>query len=207
MRPHDPRARQNNLKGIDVGFPLAVRLHDGRVGLGQSSLVGDILREALAHDLNGAIAVPGAHDRIDGLDQVDKVIDIDQSPIGRTPRSNPSTYIKLFDQVRDLYTQVPEAKAADTAGPVQLQRPRRPVRGVRGERLEQAGDGLPRRRLGHLPVLPGEAVRPRTLRVRFEGKSISGVLDVDVQEALERFAEIPRFPQCSRPSTTSGSTP
>ena len=82
----------------------------GVSGSGKSSLVGDILREALARDLNGALAEPGAHDAIEGLEHLDKVIDIDQSPIGRTPRSNPATYIKLFDQIRDLFTQLPDAK-------------------------------------------------------------------------------------------------
>src|SRR5262249_58940946 len=99
-------------QAIDASFPLGLFVCvTGVSGSGKSSLVGDILREALARDLNGAIAEPGAHDRIDGLDQLDKVIDIDQSPIGRTPRSNPSTYTKVFDRIRDLYVQVPEAKA------------------------------------------------------------------------------------------------
>ena len=106
-------ARQNNLKNIDVEFPLGLFICvTGVSGSGKSSLVGDILREALARDLNGAITDPGLHDRIEGLEHLDKVIDIDQSPIGRTPRSNPATYIKLFDLIRDLYTQLPEAKAA-----------------------------------------------------------------------------------------------
>ncbi|HMB06206.1 MAG TPA: excinuclease ABC subunit UvrA, partial [Isosphaeraceae bacterium] len=105
-------ARQNNLKNIDVSIPLGLFVCvTGVSGSGKSSLIGDILRDALARDLNGAIAEPGAHDWIEGIDQLDKIIDIDQSPIGRTPRSNPATYIKLFDQIRDLYTKLPEAKA------------------------------------------------------------------------------------------------
>ena len=139
--PDGPRltvvgARQHNLKNIDVSIPLGLFVCvTGVCGSGKSSLVGDILRETLARDLNGAITEPGQHDRIDGVDHLDKVIDIDQSPIGRTPRSNPATYIKLFDLIRDLYTKLPEAKARGyKAGPVQLQRRAaagaRPARGT-----------------------------------------------------------------------------
>ena len=166
----------------------------GVSGSGKSSLVGDILREALARDLNGAIAEPGAHDRIDGLDQLDKVIDIDQSPIGRTPRSNPSTYIKLFDQVRDLYTRVPEAKARGyTPGRFSFNVP-----GGRCEACE--GNGSNKLEMDFLadvwvtcPVCQGKRFGRETLHVRFKGKSISDVLDMDVQEALEHFANIPKI--------------
>ena len=188
-------ARQNNLKNIDVSFPLGLFICvTGVSGSGKSSLVGDILREALARDLNGAITEPGAHDRIDGLDQLDKVIDIDQSPIGRTPRSNPATYIKLFDQIRDLYAQVPEAKARGYA-------PGRFSFNVPGGRCEACeGNGSNRLEMDFLadvwvtcPVCQGKRFGRETLHVRFKGKSISDVLDMDVQEALEHFANIPKI--------------
>ena len=166
----------------------------GVTGSGKSSLVGDILREALARDLNGADAAPGAHDRIDGLEQLDKVIDIDQSPIGRTPRSNPATYIKLFDQIRDLYTQLPEAKARGY-------QPGRFSFNVPGGRCEACeGNGSNRLEMDFLadvwvtcPVCEGKRFNRETLHVRFKGKSISDVLDMDVQEALEHFANIPKI--------------
>ncbi len=188
-------ARQNNLKNIDVSFPLGLFICvTGVSGSGKSSLVGDILREALARDLNGAIAEPGEHDRIDGLDQLDKVIDIDQSPIGRTPRSNPSTYTKLFDQIRDLYTRVPEAKARGYA-------PGRFSFNVAGGRCEACeGNGSNKLEMDFLadvwvtcPVCQGKRFGRETLHVRFKGKSISDVLDMDVQEALEHFANLPKI--------------
>ena len=166
----------------------------GVSGSGKSSLVGDILREALARDLNGAITEPGAHDRIEGLEQLDKVIDIDQSPIGRTPRSNPATYIKLFDQIRDLYTELPEAKARGyTPGRFSFN-----VAGGRCEACE--GNGSNRLEMDFLadvwvtcPVCQGKRFGRETLHVRFKGKSISDVLEMDVQEALEHFANIPKI--------------
>jgi excinuclease ABC subunit A len=179
-------ARHNNLKGIDASFPLGLFVCvTGVSGSGKSSLVGDILREALARELNGAIAEPGAHDRIEGLEHLDKVIDIDQSPIGRTPRSNPATYIKLFDQIRDLYAQLPEAKARGYA-------PGRFSFNVSGGRCEACeGNGSNRLEMDFLadvwvtcPVCQGRRFGRETLHVRFKGKSISDVLDMDVQEAL-----------------------
>ena len=166
----------------------------GVSGSGKSSLVGDILREALARDLNGAITEPGAHDAIEGLDQLDKVIDIDQSPIGRTPRSNPATYIKLFDQIRDLYARIPEAKARGyTPGRFSFN-----VSGGRCEACE--GNGSNRLEMDFLadvwvtcPVCQGKRFGRETLHVRFKGKSISDVLDMDVQEALEHFANVPKI--------------
>ncbi len=188
-------ARQHNLKNIDVSFPLGLFICvTGVSGSGKSSLVGDILREALARDLNGAITEPGEHDGIDGIDQLDKVIDIDQAPIGRTPRSNPSTYIKLFDQVRDLYTRVPEAKARGYA-------PGRFSFNVAGGRCEACeGNGSNKLEMDFLadvwvtcPVCQGKRFGRETLQVRFKGKSISDVLDMDVQEGLEHFANMPKI--------------
>jgi excinuclease ABC subunit A len=188
-------ARHNNLKAIDVSFPLGLFVCvTGVSGSGKSSLVGDILREALARDLNGAEAVPGAHDAIEGLENLDKVIDIDQSPIGRTPRSNPATYIKLFDQIRDLFTQLPEAKSRGYS-------PGRFSFNVTGGRCEACdGNGSNRLEMDFLadvwvtcPVCQGKRFGRETLHVRFKGKSISDVLNMDVQEALEHFANIPKI--------------
>ena len=188
-------ATHNNLKAIDAAFPLGLFVCvTGVSGSGKSSLVGDILREALARDLNGAITEPGAHDRIEGLEHLDKVIDIDQSPIGRTPRSNPATYIKLFDQIRDLFAQLPEAKARGyTPGRFSFN-----VAGGRCEACE--GNGSNRLEMDFLadvwvtcPVCQGKRFGRETLHVRFKGKSISDVLDMDVQEALEHFANIPKI--------------
>src|SRR4051812_23037737 len=188
-------ARQNNLKGIDVSIPLGLFVGvTGVSGSGKSSLIGDILRDALARDLNGALAEPGAHDRIEGIDQLDKIIDIDQSPIGRTPRSNPSTYIKLFDQIRDLYTRLPEAKARGyKAGRFSFN--------VEGGRCEACqGNGSNRLEMDFLadvwvtcPVCGGRRFNRETLHARFKGKSISDVLEMDVQEALEHFANVPKI--------------
>jgi excinuclease ABC subunit A len=188
-------ARHNNLRNVDAEFPLGLFVCvTGVSGSGKSSLVGDILREALARDLNGASTQPGEYDRIEGLEYLDKVIDIDQSPIGRTPRSNPATYIKLFDLVRDLYTQVPEAKARGYL-------PGRFSFNVSGGRCEACeGNGSNRLEMDFLadvwvtcPVCEGKRFGRETLHVRFKGKSISDVLDMDVQEALEHFGNVPKL--------------
>ena len=187
-------ARQHNLRGIDVSFPLGLFVCvTGVSGSGKSSLVGDILRDTLARDLNKAITQPGEHDRIDGLDHLDKIIDIDQSPIGRTPRSNPATYIKLFDLVRDLYTKLPESKARGyKAGRFSFN-----VSGGRCEACE--GNGSNRLEMDFLadvwvtcPVCEGKRFNRETLHARFKGKSIADVLEMDVQEALEHFANVPK---------------
>jgi excinuclease ABC subunit A len=188
-------ARHNNLKNIEVSFPLGLFIGvTGVSGSGKSSLVGDILREALARDLNGAEGAPGAHDRIEGMQHLDKVIDIDQSPIGRTPRSNPATYVKLLDLIRDLYTKLPEARARGY-------QPGRFSFNVPGGRCEACeGNGSNRLEMDFLadvwvtcPVCEGKRFNRETLHVRFKGKSISDVLDMDVQEALEHFANVPKI--------------
>ncbi|QEH35684.1 UvrABC system protein A [Aquisphaera giovannonii] len=188
-------ARQNNLKNVDVKIPLGLfAVVTGVSGSGKSSLVGDILRDALARDLNGAETTPGAHDAIEGVDQLDKVIDIDQSPIGRTPRSNPSTYTKLFDQIRDLYTKLPEARARGY-------QPGRFSFNVPGGRCEACeGNGSNKLEMDFLadvwvtcPVCEGKRFNRETLHVRFKGKSIADVLDMDVQEALEHFSNVPKI--------------
>jgi excinuclease ABC subunit A len=192
-------ARHNNLKNIDVHVPLGRFVCvTGVSGSGKSSLVIDIIRERLAHDLNGVENVsPGKHDRVVGLQHVDKVIDIDQSPIGRTPRSNPATYIKVFDQIRQLYAKLPDSRVRGyQPGRFSFNVPT----GAKGEGRCEAceGNGANRVEMDFLadvwvpcPVCGGRRFNRETLQIHYRGKSIHDVLDMDVQEALAHFAAIP----------------
>ena len=185
-------ARENNLRNVDVEFPLGVMTAvTGVSGSGKSSLVNDVLYEVLANKLNGAKGVAGKHTRIEGLEQLDKVVHVDQAPIGRTPRSNPATYTGVFDHVRKLFADTPEAK----------------VRGylqgrfsfnVKGGRCETcAGDGTIRIEMNFLPDVyvmcedcKGARYNRETLQVKYKGKSIGDVLNMPISEAAEFFAPI-----------------
>ena len=193
-------ARQNNLRGIDVDIPLGRFVCvTGVSGSGKSSLVNDILRETLAKQLNGATKVsPGKHDRIDGLEHLDKVIDIDQSPIGRTPRSNPATYIKVFDRIRDLYAKLPDAKVRGyKPGRFSFNVPTGSAGGGRCEACE--GNGSNRMEMDFLadvwvtcPVCQGKRFMRETLQILYKGKSIADVLEMDVEQALAHFENVPK---------------
>jgi len=188
-------ARQHNLKDIDVAFPLGVFCCvTGVSGSGKSTLVNEILYRALANRLHRARLRPGAHDRIEGIDHVDKIINIDQSPIGRTPRSNPATYTGVFDHIRDLFSKTKEAR-------VRGYKPGRFSFNVKGGRCEVCrGDGQIKIEMHFLPdvYVPCEQCHGRrynreTLEVRFKGKSIADVLEMSVEEAVEFFAHIPKI--------------
>ncbi len=188
-------ARQNNLKGIDVGIPLGKFVCvTGVSGSGKSSLVNDILVEALNLELNRGLGDPGAHDGIDGLEHLDKMISIDQSPIGRGPHSNPATYTKVFDEIRKLFAEVPDAKLKGYS-------PGRFSFNVAGGRCEACeGRGSKKLEMDFLAdiwvpctVCNGRRFNQETLSVKFKGKSIFQVLDMDVEEALEHFENIPKI--------------
>ena len=186
-------ARENNLKHVDVDIPLGVMTCvTGVSGSGKSSLVNEILYKSLAKKLNRARTIAGAHDGIDGVDQLDKIIAIDQSPIGRTPRSNPATYTGVFDLIRDLFAATPDAKAKGySKGRFSFN--------VKGGRCEAcSGDGIIKIEMHFLPdvyvpceVCGGKRYNRETLEVKYKGKSIYDVLNMTVEEALKFFENVP----------------
>ncbi|MGZ4602336.1 MAG: excinuclease ABC subunit UvrA [Kineosporiaceae bacterium] len=199
-RPVDPGrrvtvvgAREHNLRGIDVGFPLGCLVAvTGVSGSGKSTLVNDILYTVLANKLNGARQVPGRHKTVTGLEHLDKVVHVDQSPIGRTPRSNPATYTGVFDNIRRLFAETTEAK-------IRGYQPGRFSFNVKGGRCEAcSGDGTIKIEMNFLPdvyvpceVCHGARYNRETLEVHFKGKTIAEVLDMPIEEAAEFFAAVP----------------
>jgi excinuclease ABC subunit A len=188
-------ASMHNLKGIDVDFPVAKLVCvTGVSGSGKSTLVNEIVYKALANRLHRMRVKPGDHISCEGIECFDKVIDIDQSPIGRTPRSNPATYTKLFDHIRELYAQTPDSK-------VRGYKPGRFSFNVRGGRCETCkGDGTIKIEMHFLPdvyvpceTCGGKRYNRETLEVRFKGKSIADVLEMSIEEALAFFAKIPKI--------------
>ena len=188
-------AKENNLKDIDVSFPMGVfTCVTGVSGSGKSSLVNEILYKALAKELNGAREEAGRHDSIEGTKYLDKVINIDQSPIGRTPRSNPATYTGVFNYIRDVFSQTPDAK-------MRGYKPGRFSFNVKGGRCEACrGDGIIRIEMHFLSdvyvpceVCKGKRYNRETLEVKYKGKNIADILDMTVEEALDFFGNIPRI--------------
>ncbi|MBQ9832807.1 MAG: excinuclease ABC subunit UvrA, partial [Clostridia bacterium] len=188
-------ARANNLKNVDVDIPLGVfTCITGVSGSGKSSLINEVLKKRLLHDLNRAHTVGGDCDSIEGIAYLDKVIDIDQSPIGRTPRSNPATYTGLFDLIREVFAMTPDAKMRGYGGG-------RFSFNVKGGRCEAcSGDGIIKIEMHFLPdvyvpcdVCGGKRYNRETLEVKYKGKTIADVLDMTVEEALEFFAPLQRL--------------
>ncbi|MCZ2827007.1 MULTISPECIES: excinuclease ABC subunit UvrA [unclassified Modestobacter] len=199
-------ARENTLRGIDVAFPLGVLVAvTGVSGSGKSSLVNDILYTTLANELNRARMVPGRHRTITGLDQLDKVVGVDQSPIGRTPRSNPATYTGVWDHVRKLFASTSEAK-------VRGYQPGRFSFNVKGGRCEAcSGDGTLKIEMNFLPdvyvpceVCKGARFNRETLEVHYKGKTVAEVLDMPIEEAADFFAAIPAIARYMRTLTDVG---
>jgi excinuclease ABC subunit A len=188
-------ANENNLKNVDIAIPLGIlTCVTGVSGSGKSSFVNEILYKRLARDLNRAKMKPGKHGSIEGLEHLDKVIDIDQSPIGRTPRSNPATYTGLFDPIRDIFAKTADAKMKG------YQKGRFSFN-VKGGRCEACrGDGINKIEMHFLPdiyvpceVCHGKGYNRETLEIKYKGKSISQVLDMTVEDALEFFKNIPKI--------------
>ncbi|MBW3563485.1 MAG: excinuclease ABC subunit UvrA [Acidobacteria bacterium] len=188
-------ARENNLKNIDVEIPLGLFVAvSGVSGSGKSTLVNEILYKAVAREIYRSVAVPGEHESIEGLDQIDKIINIDQSPIGRTPRSNPATYTGVFTEIRNLMSRVPEARMRGW-------KPGRFSFNVKGGRCESCrGDGQVKIEMHFLPdiyvtceVCGGKRYNRETLQVHYKGLSISEILEMPVERALEVFENVPRI--------------